>query len=68
MLGADVIVPITLVPGVPILAAMGALSTVLVNRDVSVFHDGLRPLMPSLRSGEMTRQQVAMISFTLARY
>lgn len=66
MLGADVIVPITLVPGVPILAAMGALSTVLVNRDVSVFHDGLRPLMPSLRSGEMTRQQVAKISFTLA--
>ena len=52
MLGAEVIVPIQLVPGIPILAAMGALSTLLVNRNVSVFHDGLRPLMPSLRSGE----------------
>ncbi len=66
MLGADVIVPIALVPGVPVLAAMGALSTLLVNRNVSVFHDGLRPLMPSLRSGEMTRDQVAKVSFSLA--
>ena len=66
MLGAEVIVPIQLVPGIPILAAMGALSTLLVNRNVSVFHDGLRPLMPSLRSGEMTRPQVSKISFRLA--
>ena len=66
MLGADVIVPVPLIPGVPILAAMGALSTILVNRNVSVFHDGLRPLMPSLRSGEMTRAQVAKVSFSLA--
>lgn len=66
MLGADVIVPIPLFPGAPVLAAMGALSTLLVNRNVSVFHDGLRPLMPSLRSGEMTRAQVSKVSFSLA--
>ena len=66
MLGADVSLPIPLATAVPIFAAMGALSTVLVNRGVSVFHDGLRPLMPSLRSGKMTRKQVAKISFSLA--
>jgi len=66
MLGAEVTLPIPLIPGAPILAAMGGLSAALVNRNVSVFHDGLRPLMPSLRSGEMTRPQVAKISFALA--
>lgn len=66
MLGSAVTLPIPLLPAVPLLAAMGGLSAVLVNRAVSVFHDGLRPLMPSLRSGEMTRQQVAKISFSLA--
>ncbi|GAA1136092.1 YhfT family protein [Nocardioides aquiterrae] len=66
MLGSDVNLPIPLLPAVPLFAAMGALSTVLVNRNVSVFHDGLRPIMPSLRSGEMSRREVAKISFALA--
>lgn len=66
MLGSDVTLPLPLIPAVPLFAAMGALSTVLVNRNVSVFHDGLRPIMPSLRSGEMTRKQVSKVSFSLA--
>lgn len=66
MLGSEVTLPIPLLPAVPLFAAMGALSTVLVNRNVSVWHDGLRPLMPSLRSGEMSRSEVAKISFSLA--
>lgn len=66
MLGSAVTLPIPLTHAVPLFAVMGGLSTVLVNRGVSVFHDGLRPIIPSLRSGEMTRQQVAKISFSLA--
>lgn len=66
MLGSEVTLPIPLLPAVPLFAAMGALSTVLVNRNVSVWHDGLRPIMPSLRSGEMSRPEVAKISFSLA--
>lgn len=66
MLGSAVTLPIPLLPAALLFSAMGGLSAVLVNRGVSVFHDGLRPLMPSLRSGEMTRPQVAKISFSLA--
>ncbi len=66
MLSSTVILPIPLLPAVLLYGAMGGLSAVLVNRGVSVFHDGLRPLMPSLRSGEMTRSQVSKISFSLA--
>jgi hypothetical protein len=66
VLGSEVDLPIPLLPAIPLFAAMGALSTVLVNRNVSVFHDGLRPIMPSLRSGEMSRPEVAKISFSLA--
>ena len=66
MLGSAVTLPIPLTHAVPLFAVMGGLSTVLVNRGVSVFHDGLRPIIPSLRSGEMPRQQVAKISFSLA--
>lgn len=66
MLGSAVTLPIPLLPAALLFGAMGGLSAVLVNRGVSVFHDGLRPLMPSLRSGEMTRPQVAKISFSLA--
>lgn len=66
MLGSAVTLPIPLVPAALMFGAMGGLSAVMVNRGVSVFHDGLRPLMPSLRSGEMSRAQVAKISFSLA--
>jgi hypothetical protein len=66
VLGSVVTLPLPLVPAVPVFAVMGALSTVLVNRGVSVFHDGLRPIIPSLRNGEMSRAQVAKISFSLA--
>ena len=66
MLGSAVTLPIPLVPAALLFGAMGGLSAVMVNRGVSVFHDGLRPLMPSLRSGEMSRAQVSKISFSLA--
>ncbi|MEA2419631.1 MAG: hypothetical protein QOE60_1837 [Thermoleophilaceae bacterium] len=47
-------------------AAIGGLSAVLAHRGVSVFHDGLRPTIPSVRNGEMSRKEVSRISFALA--
>lgn len=66
MSGSVATFPLPLIPAVPLFVALGALSTVLVNRGVSVFHDGLRPIIPSLRSGAMSRAKVAKLSFSLA--
>lgn len=47
-------------------ALIAGLGAVLANRAVSVFHDGLRPTMSSVRRGEMSRREVSAISFSLA--
>jgi hypothetical protein len=47
-------------------AAIGGLASVLANRGLSVFHDGLRPTIASMRSGELPRKEVATTSFALA--
>jgi hypothetical protein len=65
-LGYDVTFPLPLGPGVAMYAAMGGLSAVLANRALSVWHDGLRPTMLSLRTGALSRKQVSAISFSLA--
>lgn len=38
-----------------VIAAVGALGSILVNRGVAVFNDGLRPIMPEYLEGRMTR-------------
>ncbi|MEK6456134.1 YhfT family protein [Caldifermentibacillus hisashii] len=49
-----------------VIAAVGALGSVLVNRGVAVFNDGLRPVMPEYLEGRMTRGELAATSFALS--
>jgi hypothetical protein len=65
MLGHAVTLPAPLVPQAALFAAMGGLSAALANRGISIFHDGLRPVIPSLRSGEQSRRVVSRTSFSL---
>jgi hypothetical protein len=48
-----------------VFAAIGAVSAVLANRGLSIFHDGLRPLIPSMVSGVLPRRDIANTSFRL---
>lgn len=50
---------------VSVFAAIGAVSAVLANRGLSVFHDGLRPLIPSMVGGVVPRRDIAKTSFKL---
>lgn len=65
MLGHAVTLPAPLAPQTALFAAMGGLSAALANRGISIFHDGLRPVIPSLRSGEQSRRVVSRTSFSL---
>ncbi|MDA7026782.1 YhfT family protein [Bacillus sp. CLL-7-23] len=49
-----------------IIVTVGALGSVLVNRGVAVFNDGLRPIMPEYLEGRMTRGELAATSFALS--
>jgi hypothetical protein len=46
-------------------ATIGAFASVLSHRGLSVFHDGLRPLMGSYRNGDVAQKEVANTSFRL---
>lgn len=65
-LGHHVTFPLPLVPAVALYTGIGGLSAVLANRGLSIFHDGLRPTIPAVRSGEISRRQISRTSFTLA--
>lgn len=53
-------------PAFILFVLIGALSSMLANRGLVIYHDGLRPMMPMLyESKDMTRRQVSGISFTL---
>ncbi|MEV0280627.1 YhfT family protein [Streptomyces sp. NPDC050610] len=43
-----------------------ALSALLVNMAVAVFHDGVRPFMLDYRQGRMKRREIATIAFSLS--
>lgn len=49
-----------------VIAALGALGSILVNRGVAVFNDGLRPIMPEYLEGRITRGELAATSFALS--
>src|SRR3712207_3089475 len=57
--------PIPFVAMAALFAAIGALAAALANRGVAVFHDGVRPLVPDLRAGELERAEVSRTSFNL---
>ncbi len=48
------------------IAAVGAVGSILVNRGVAVFNDGLRPIMPEYLEGRITRKELAATSFALS--
>lgn len=49
-----------------VIVAVGALGSILVNRGVAVFNDGLRPIMPEYLENRMTRGELAATSFALS--
>ncbi|WP_192878407.1 YhfT family protein [Limnobaculum parvum] len=49
-----------------LLAAIGAISAMMANRGIAVFHDGLRPLIPEHLEGRMSRKALAATSFALS--
>ncbi|MFD1451394.1 MULTISPECIES: YhfT family protein [Oceanobacillus] len=48
------------------IALVGAIGSMLVNRGVAVFNDGLRPIMPEYLEGRITRKELAATSFALS--
>ncbi|MEG0754083.1 MAG: YhfT family protein, partial [Angelakisella sp.] len=48
-----------------VMAFFGGLSAYLVNQNVAVFHDGLRPIYPQYLSGNMDRKSLLATSFAL---
>jgi hypothetical protein len=49
-----------------IVALIGALASVLANKGVAVFNDGLRPIMPEYLEGRMNKRGLAATSFALS--
>lgn len=49
-----------------LLAVIGAISAMMANRGIAVFHDGLRPLIPEYLEGRMSRKALAATSFALS--
>lgn len=49
-----------------VIAALGGLGSILVNRGVAVFNDGLRPIMPEYLEGRISRTELAATSFALS--
>lgn len=49
-----------------IFALMGGYATFLANRTIAVYHDGLRPIMPEFINGNMSRKELAGISFAIS--
>jgi hypothetical protein len=65
-IGHPVTFPLPLPEWMAMYAAIGGMSAVLANRAVSVFHDGLRPTMSSVRSGTLPRRELSRTSWKLA--
>ncbi|HDL6986144.1 TPA: YhfT family protein [Yersinia enterocolitica] len=45
---------------------MGGDATFLANKSIAVYHDGLRPIMPEFMNGNMSRKELAGISFAIS--
>ncbi|MBE2896034.1 hypothetical protein HPC38_03990 [Pasteurellaceae bacterium HPA106] len=49
-----------------LMALIGAISAMMANKGIAVFHDGLRPLVPEYLEGRMSRKGLAASSFALS--
>ena len=48
-----------------VLAAIGALASILANKSIAVFNDGFRPIVPQYLDGGMSRKDLAAMSFAI---
>lgn len=49
-----------------VIALIGALASILANKGVAVFNDGLRPIIPEYLEGRMDKKALAATSFALS--
>lgn len=49
-----------------VLAAIGALASILANRGIAVFNDGFRPIVPQFYDGQISRKELATMSFAIS--
>lgn len=49
-----------------IFAIMSGYATFLANKMIAVYHDGLRPILPEFMNGNMSRAELAAISFSIS--
>lgn len=48
------------------IALLGGLASVLANKGIAVFNDGLRPIIPEFLEGTITKKELAATSFALS--
>lgn len=51
---------------VALFAILGAASAIAANRRLSFFHDGLRPMVPQLLTGALTREEFARTAYRMS--
>lgn len=49
-----------------LLAAIGALASILANKGIAVFNDGFRPIVPQYFDGKISRKELAAMSFAIS--
>lgn len=49
-----------------VIAAIGALASVLANKGIAVFNDGFRPIVPQYLEGKISRKELAAMSFAIS--
>lgn len=49
-----------------VLAAIGALASILANKSIAVFNDGFRPIVPQYLDGGMSRKDLVAMSFAIS--
>ena len=49
-----------------VLAAIGALASILANKGIAVFNDGFRPIVPQFYDGQISRKELATMSFAIS--
>ena len=49
-----------------VLAAIGALASILANRGIAVFNDGFRPIVPQFYDRQISRKELATMSFAIS--
>ncbi len=49
-----------------IIAAIGALASIMANKGIAVFNDGFRPIVPQYLEGKINRKELAAMSFAIS--